>query len=70
MSFYELTLPARSRGLSGLFSLAARTAALHRQRAALRRLDADALADIGVTRAEADAEASRVAWDVPSHWRG
>ncbi len=68
MSFYDLTLPARSRGFSGLFDLAARSAALHRQRAALRRLDARALDDIGLTRAEAEAEANRPLWDAPAHW--
>ena len=68
MSLMDLTLPAQSRGLSGLFSLAARTAALHRQRAALRRLDAQALADIGISRAQADAEANRPLWDAPAHW--
>jgi uncharacterized protein YjiS (DUF1127 family) len=68
MSVFELTLPARTRGLSGLFTLAARAAALHRQRAALRRLDDRALEDIGITRAEADAEAGRPVWDAPRHW--
>lgn len=68
MSVFELTLPAQSRGFSGLFSLAARTAALHRQRSALRRLDARALEDIGLTRAQAEAEANRPLWDAPAHW--
>lgn len=68
MSVFALNLPAQSRGLSGLLSLAARSAALHRQRAALRRLDARALEDIGVSRAQADAEASRAPWDAPTLW--
>lgn len=38
-----------------------------RQRIALSQLDDARLADIGLTRNEADAEASR--WDVPTHWR-
>lgn len=40
-----------------------------RQRQALRELDAAALRDIGVTRAEANAEANRSFWDAPDSWR-
>ena len=39
------------------------------QRRALARLDDAALADIGKTRAQAQAEAHRPLWDVPQHWR-
>ena len=39
-----------------------------RQRAQLARLDSAALADIGVTRDQAVAEAARPLWDVPSTW--
>ena len=42
---------------------------LHRQRAHLARLDADALSDVGLTAAEARKEASRPVWDAPSHWK-
>jgi uncharacterized protein YjiS (DUF1127 family) len=38
-------------------------------RQALRRLDDHLLRDIGLTRHEAEKEASRAPWDVPSHWR-
>ena len=38
-------------------------------REALALLDADQLRDIGVTREEADAEASRPIWDTPTTWR-
>lgn len=38
--------------------------AIYRQRRALARLDDRALADIGLTRAEADAEARRPIWDI------
>ena len=38
--------------------------ALYRERRALARLDDTALADIGLTREEADAEASRPIWDI------
>ncbi|MDQ2090029.1 DUF1127 domain-containing protein [Marimonas arenosa] len=43
---------------------------LRRQREQLARLDTDALADIGVTRNAALAEARRPFWDAPEHWRG
>ena len=52
-------------------SLAARIGlhiAAWRQRRQLAKLDARALEDIGVTRAEADAEARRGAWSAPDHW--
>ena len=39
-----------------------------RQRRALSRLDASALRDIGLTKAQADAEAKKPLWDVPAHW--
>lgn len=40
-----------------------------RTRAALARLDADALCDIGLTAAEAQTESQRGFWDAPSHWK-
>jgi len=43
--------------------------ALWRQRRALAKMDARQLADIGVTRDQARAEAARPLWDVPSHWQ-
>lgn len=62
----HIARPAQSRAklprLLDLFALA-------RQRRALAKLDAAQLRDIGVDRAEADIEASRPVWDVPSHWR-
>lgn len=42
--------------------------AMHRQRARLSQLDDHLLRDIGLTRAEAAAEASRPVWDAPAHW--
>ena len=39
------------------------------QRAALSRLDDARLADIGISRAQAQAETDRPIWDVPSNWR-
>ena len=39
------------------------------QRQRLAALDDHALADIGLSRAEARSEASRPLWDVPAGWR-
>ena len=39
---------------------------LYRQRRALARLDDKALADIGLTREEAQIEANRPFWDIPT----
>lgn len=44
--------------------------AVARQRRALAALDDRLLADIGVSREAALAEAGRPAWDAPRHWRG
>jgi len=35
----------------------------------LQRLEDHALADIGLTREQAEAEARRAIWDVPANWR-
>jgi len=43
--------------------------ALWRQRRALGALNAAALRDIGITSAQAQAEAERPIWDVPANWR-
>ena len=43
--------------------------AARRQRRALAQLDPHLLADVGVTPTEAEAEAMRPIWDVPSNWR-
>ena len=42
--------------------------ALKRQRTHLSQLDSKALADIGLTRREAETEARRPFWDVPQNW--
>jgi uncharacterized protein YjiS (DUF1127 family) len=44
--------------------------ATRRHRRALLKLEPHLLRDIGLTEADARAEASRPFWDVPSHWRG
>jgi uncharacterized protein YjiS (DUF1127 family) len=41
-----------------------------RTRRALRKLDDHLLRDLGLTRHEAEAEATRALWDAPLHWRG
>ena len=76
MSIHRLALPLslhlRRFGLAPVrfLSRALGFAALSRSRYSLARLDDRLLCDIGVTRAEAMAEASRPAWDAPSHWMG
>jgi uncharacterized protein YjiS (DUF1127 family) len=42
--------------------------ALWTQRNALKSLDSAVLRDIGVTRAQAEAEAKRPVWDAPESW--
>ncbi|CUH76430.1 DUF1127 domain-containing protein [Tropicibacter naphthalenivorans] len=42
--------------------------ALHQSRQALRALDADQLRDVGLTKAQAQAEANRPVWDAPDYW--
>ncbi|MCU0829223.1 MAG: DUF1127 domain-containing protein [Tabrizicola sp.] len=44
--------------------------ALHRTRRSLALLDDHLLADIGISRDEAEHEATRRVWDAPVHWRG
>lgn len=51
-----------------LLSRLADMAELRRQRRALARLDANQLADIGVTVHEVETEIARPVWDAPVHW--
>jgi len=44
------------------------TAAVMRQRRKLAKLDNASLADLGITRKEAERESKRPAWDAPAHW--
>lgn len=55
--------PART-----IFEALGQMVALRRQRRALATLDAEQLRDIGVGRAQAQAEAMRPVWDVPANW--
>lgn len=55
---------------TGLFHRLLDMIAVGKQRRDLARLDDRALEDIGVSRAQAESEAARPAWDVPHHWMG
>jgi uncharacterized protein YjiS (DUF1127 family) len=72
-SLHTSTLTVRrvqSRGIfDGLFAKLRLAYQVHTQRQKLAVLDDAALADIGLSRAEALAEASRSLWDVPANWR-
>lgn len=57
-----------ARRAPSLLSRIATVRAVARQRKSLSALDEHMLNDIGLTRAEATAEATRPAWDVPAHW--
>lgn len=52
-----------------LFATVLAMLAVNRQRRQLRDLDDAMLKDLGLTRAEAEAESRRIAWDVPAKWR-
>ncbi len=55
---------------TGFFNWIMEMVAVHKQRRDLAKLDDRALRDIGVSRYQAEVEASRPAWDVPHHWLG
>ncbi|MEM8554452.1 MAG: DUF1127 domain-containing protein [Pseudomonadota bacterium] len=60
---------AHTRRPLGLGQILMRWIALAHQRQSLSKLDDRMLKDIGVTRAEADREAKRPAWDAPIGWQ-
>lgn len=70
MPAYIHTLPRAFRlGLFARFPARILAAsALARSRRSLLSLDDHQLRDIGISRHEAIAEASRTRWDAPSHW--
>ena len=61
------TCPAPARRLSWRQKLST-FASLARSRRALRKLGAQQLADIGISKAQATEEARKPLWDVPDHW--
>ncbi|MFN3971895.1 MAG: DUF1127 domain-containing protein [Gemmobacter sp.] len=65
----RLALP-RAATPSGLLRRLFAALILRRSRARLAALDDHILRDIGLSRAEAEAESRRALWDVPDHWRG
>ncbi len=42
--------------------------AIHKERRALAEMDADRLADMGLSASEAEREARRPVWDAPERW--
>ena len=68
MPLLSLSRASRRRTARPLLALR-QMLALHRQRRELAQLDDRALADIGLDRDTAQAEARRPVWDIPSHWR-
>lgn len=72
---YTTTTPARQQAhrpqgkSQGWLAKLLAAGGLRRERTALTRLSDQQLSDIGITRAEADAEANRGLWDAPNHWK-
>ena len=58
----------RPRTRRPLFERVMQLASLARQRRQIARLDAHALFDLGLTRAEVERESRRSVWDVPQTW--
>jgi uncharacterized protein YjiS (DUF1127 family) len=69
MTTLRLVRPLAALRLFHLPTFIASRVALTRSRRSLRRLDDHLLRDIGLTRAEAEAEATRALWDAPAHWK-
>ncbi len=61
LTYYRPAAAATRRSLRSLLDL-------HRSRRALAQLDDAALNDLGLTRAQANAEAARPFWDMPAAW--
>jgi uncharacterized protein YjiS (DUF1127 family) len=55
--------------LGRLLARIAHCRAVAAERRRLAALDADRLADLGLTRDQAAGEAARGFWDAPAHWR-
>ncbi|MBR9863231.1 MAG: DUF1127 domain-containing protein [Rhodobacteraceae bacterium] len=70
MTYAVTPLPRMTKRPRGLFRRLADAFHLRSQRLRLMQLTDQQLADIGLTRADAEAEARRSLWDAPSHWKG
>lgn len=69
MSLHVLPRRAEKRfSLGAIISGLLAVSALRRDRQRLALLDDHLLSDIGLSRREAEHEASRKGWDVPDHW--
>jgi len=71
MTMTTCNTPARTftKQRPDVFRMIAKIIATQSQRRALRKLDSDALCDLGLTYADAQREAGRPFWDVPATWR-
>ncbi|MCF6316997.1 MAG: DUF1127 domain-containing protein [Marinosulfonomonas sp.] len=71
MTMTTCNTPARTipKQRPSMFRVIAQIFATQGQRRALRQLDSAALADLGLTYADAKREAGRPFWDVPATWR-
>lgn len=68
MSFPVTLRRVAARSRLGLLPHLLSRLALRRSRRRLADLDPHLLRDIGVTRAQAEAESERPLWDAPAHW--
>lgn len=71
MTMTTCNIPARTftKQRPSVFRMITQIVATQSQRRALRKLDVDALRDIGLTYVDAKTEAGRPFWDVPTTWR-
>lgn len=65
----RLALVSRPLGMGSALRTLSAYFALARQRNDLAQLDERMLSDIGLTVDDAQTEAKRAPWDVPTHWR-
>lgn len=68
MAVFTTDLPVIRMPIFSPLRTLARMAAVAHQRRALAALDGERLADLGITRAQAETEANRPAWDMPHRW--
>lgn len=67
-ALFPRTAPRRLAGVGTPFRLGS-LVDLWRSRQALKRLDARALEDVGLSARDAHEEAAKPVWDVPANWR-